>query len=125
MEQRERCERDLPVPSSLVRLSHREVVRERHEGHPWRGGASLHRERDRRYALLLDDPAYQPHGPVAQGSGGREQYGVHPILDEFPRYLGGSALYQWSRVVYGAHKGEVSPTEIPHDSFGREPPKCP
>jgi hypothetical protein len=125
VEQRERRERDLPVPPPLVRLSHREVVRERHEGHPRRGAPSLHRERDRRYALLLDDPAYQPHGPVTQGSGGREQYGVHPILDELPRHLGGSALDQRFRVVYGTHKGEMPPTDLPHNSFSCEPPKGP
>src|SRR5215210_242524 len=125
VEQRQRGERDLPVPPPLVGLPHREVVRERHEGHPRRRHSPLHRERDRRYTLLLDGPADQPHGPVTQGSRGREQHGVHSVLDKLPHHLGSGPLDERSGLMDSRHKGEVPPVEFPHNPFDRELPQSP
>ena len=106
MEQSERGERDLPVSPPLVWLPHREVVRERHEGDPWCRNPFLHGERDRRHALPFDGPAYQPHGPVAQGSRGREQRGIHMVFRKLTCDLGGGLCFKRSGVVDGAHEGE-------------------
>ncbi len=64
VEQRERRERNLPMPPPQIRLPHRIVVWERHEGHPGRRNLPLHRERHCRDTFTLDSPAYQPYGPV-------------------------------------------------------------
>jgi len=108
VQQPERRDRDLPMPSFLPRLPHREVVRERHEGDPRRYNAPLHCQGHRRYSLLLDHPAYQPNGPVTQWSGRREQHGVYPVLQELVGYLGRGLLYQRAGVLDGPHEGEVS-----------------
>ena len=68
VQQRERSQRNLPVNFSIPRFSHREVVREGNEGNPWRPDVALHGERDGGDAPLLYGVAYQPYGPVAQGS---------------------------------------------------------
>ncbi len=108
MQQLERGEHDLPVLAPLFRLPHGEVVRERHESDPRRRDLPLHGESDRWHSPLFDGPAYQPHGPVAQGSRGREQHDGYPILRELARHLGGGVPGERTSVVYGAHKGEVS-----------------
>ncbi len=71
VEQRERRERDLPVASTVARLPHRAVVRERNPGHPRRLDPILHGQRHRRYPPPLYGVADQPDGPVAQRSRGR------------------------------------------------------
>jgi hypothetical protein len=117
IEQFERGECHLPVSFSLLRLPHRKVIWERNEGNPRGCNVSLHRERDRRDTLLLDDPAYQPHGPVAQGSRRSEQHDIHPIIYELSRDLGGGSPDERGGVVYGAHKGEVPAVEFSHNPF--------
>lgn len=108
MQQPERGEHYLPMLISLPGLPHGEVVRERHEGDPRRRDIPLHRERDRRHSFLFDSPAYQPHGPVAQGSRGREQHYVHAVFGEPARHSGGGALGERASVVYGPHEGEMA-----------------
>jgi hypothetical protein len=125
MEKLERGKRDLAMPPPLVWLSHREVVRERHEGDPRRCDLSLHRERYRRNALALDGPAYQPHGPVAQRSRRCEQNNVYPVTGELFRDLGGCSLGQWSGAVYCSHEGEMTVVELSHSALGYELPEGP
>ncbi len=108
MEQRERGERHPPVTLPVTRLAHRQIVRERYEPYPRRPDTVLHGERDGGDAALFYGVADQPDGPVAQGSGGREQDDVHPILCELARHLRGGAPGEQASVVYGAHKGEVT-----------------
>ncbi len=107
MEQRQRGQRYLPVPPPLPRLSHREVVRERHVGDSRRGDSPLHGKRDGGYPPLLDGSAYQPNGPVAEGSRRRKQNGVHLVFGEPSRDFGGSAFYERIGIVDGPHKGEM------------------
>ena len=125
IKQFERSERNLPVSLSVLRLPHREVIWERNKGNPRRRNASLHRERNRRDAFLLDGYAYQSHGPVAQGSRRSEQHNVYPIVYELLCDLGGSSPDERSRVVYGTHEGEVPTVQLSQDPFGFELPKSP
>jgi hypothetical protein len=124
-EQFERGECDLPVSFSLLRLPHREIIWERNEGNPRRRNPFLHRERNRRDTLLLDGHAYQPHGPMAQGSRRSEQHNVYPIVYELLRDLGGSSPDERSGVAYGAHEGEVPAVELSQDPFDFELPEGP
>ena len=121
VEQTKCGERNLPVLPSLPGLPHRKIVRERYKSYPRRRNtAPLHRERHRRDTLFLDSLAYQPHGLVAQRSRRRKQHGVHPILRELPRGLGGCPLDERGGVVYGPHKGEVPVVEPPQYPFDRK-----
>ena len=117
VEQRERGQRDLEVNLGDSGLAHRVVVRERHPRHPRRGYAFLHRERHRRYSTALDLLADQPHGPVAQGSGRRQEDRVHPVADELPGYLRRGLLDQGTGVVDRAHEAEVPMIELPQNTF--------
>ena len=71
VQQRERGSRYLQVSFVIPRLAHREVVREGDESDPRRPNTALHSQRDRGDAPPFYGFAYQPDGPVAQGSGGR------------------------------------------------------
>ncbi len=73
----------------------------------------LHGERDGGNTLFLDGVAYQPDGPVAQRSGGREQRRVHPVFHKPAGYPGRGLLGEGSGVVDRPHKGEVATIELP------------
>src|SRR5215212_2939203 len=117
VEERERGQRDLPVTPAIARLTHREVVRERDPRHPRRLYPILHRERDRRYPPLLNSFAYQPDGPVAQWSGGREQHRVYLVVCQLPSDLGRALAPEWTGVVDGPHEAEVAAVEFSDHSL--------
>ena len=48
----------------------------------------LHGERDGGNTLFFYGVAYQPYGPVAQRSGGREKRSVHPVFRQLAGDLG-------------------------------------
>ena len=77
-----RGERHPPVPIPVPRLAHRQVVGKRHEADPRRRYTVLHGQRDGWDAPLFYGVADQPDGPVAQGSGGREQHRIDPVFDQ-------------------------------------------
>ena len=96
----------MPVP--IPRLAHRQVVGKVYETDARRFDSMLHGERDGGDAALFDGVADQPDGPVAQGSGRREQHRIDAVFYEFSGHLGGRLLDERRRVVDGAHKGEMA-----------------
>ena len=117
MEQRERGEGYPPVTFAVSRLPHREVVGKGDAQDPRGLDAWLHSHGDGRDSTLLYGPAYQPHGPVAQGSGGSEQYGVNLVLGQPVGDLGGGFFHERGRVLDGAHEREVPPVQPANDAL--------
>ena len=111
---------DPPVALPVARLSHRKVVREGDEGDAGGHHPALHGERNGGYAAPLDGLAYQAHGPVAERSGGRQQDGVDPVLNQLAGHLGGGPLPERARLVDRAHKREVAVVEGPDLARGDE-----
>ena len=125
LQQYERRQRDLPMHPPVSRLSHRVVVRERDVSDPRRLDLTLHRERHGWYPSPFHGRAYQPHGPVTQGSRRREKDSIHLVLHELRRDLGGGIFYQRAWIMDGAHEAEVSPVQRPNDTFRHEVPHRP
>ena len=120
MQQRESRDGDFPVTLSIARLPHRVVVRERHERHSRRVYSTLHCERDRRDAALLDGFTYQADGPVAQRSGWREQDRVNTVVGEHPGDLRRCLADERAWVVDRTHEREVAVVDLPNDAFFHE-----
>ena len=99
------------MPLLVSWLPHGQVVREGHETDPRRSYPMLHGQRDGGDSVLFYGVANQPDGPVAKGSGGREQHRVDAVFDEFSGNLWGRRFDERGRVVDGAHEGEVARSE--------------
>ena len=93
-------------------FAHRQIVGMGHEPDARCLDAVLHGQGDGGDSALFYGVADQPDGPVTEGSGGREQYRVDAVFDEFSGYLGGRRFDERGRVVDGAHEGEVARSEL-------------
>jgi hypothetical protein len=89
-------------------FAHGEVVREGYEADARSADTVLHCQGNGGDAPFFYGVADQPDGPVAQGSGRREQHCVYLVFYQFAGDFGGRAFYQRGRVVDGSHKGEVA-----------------
>jgi hypothetical protein len=88
VQQRERGPRYLQVAFAIPGWPIGRLYGKGHEGDPRRPNTALHRQRDRGDATSFYGFAYQPDGPVAQGSGGREQDGSTPSSASLPATSG-------------------------------------
>jgi hypothetical protein len=92
------------VSFAVVGFAHRKVVWEGHEADPWRTDAVLHGQGNGGDAPFFYRVADQPDGPVAKGSGRREQHEVYLIFDQLAGDFGGRVFYQRGRVVDRSHE---------------------